>query len=458
MKADQEFSYDVVVIGGGLSGCSAAIAARRNGASVLMVERLPFAGGAWTGGMVTHVAGLIDHDRIYEEGEEALNPRKWIVQGLACDFHDRLAEFGAAKGIHWDHESGKMILDQILEEEGVDVLYGTQFFRAVTKDARIEAVELIYRTTSIRVKGRVFIDSSGDGDLGSSAGCSFYFGRESDGRMSPATLSYMIGGIDRSLLYSERDYGVPIGGHETQRAPEEAGNRGEDLNEIVKKALADGLLPADMRPAAICLKYAEGCERDELWCSFVRQWGNITDPQDYSRMERDGRKVGWEIFRYLKQNSKSCRDAYLSGLGTQIWPRECRHFKTLYTVCAEDFRSQARFPDAVARAGFYLDIHSVQPGTSGFDLDERHPVRDRFFDIPYRSLLPENRDNLLFAGRTIGADHEGHSAIRVMGTGIATGQAAGTAAALALRSGVARMAELDVSNLQAVLRRQGVVI
>ncbi len=450
--------YDVVVIGGGLAGCSAAIAARRLGARVLLVERLPFVGGAWTGGMVTHIAGLIDHDRIYEKNDFVLNPKKWIVQGLACDYYDCLNKYGAANGIHWDHEAGKFIFDLILEREGVDILYGTQFFDAKCDDGYIRSVGLIYRTTRIDVEAKIFIDASGDGDLGASAGCEFYLGRESDGRMSPATLSYMIADIDKSYLLSEEDYGIPIGGDSELKidAARQAGK--EDLNVILKKAREDGLITRNMRPAAICMKYAEGAERNELWCSFVRQWGDITSPWEYSNMEREGRKIGWEIFRYLKQNTQSCKDAYLSGIGTQIWPRECRHFKTHYTVKADDFHKESKFDDVVARGGFYLDLHSVTPGESGFDLDVRRKNRDRYFEIPFRSLVPLDVNNLLFAGRTIGADHEGHSATRVMGTGIATGQAAGTAAGIFVKEKLDTAVQVDISTLQSILKDNKVVI
>jgi len=450
--------YDVVVIGGGLAGCSAAIAARRLGAKVLLVERLSFVGGAWTGGMVTHIAGLIDHERIYEKNDFVLDPKKWIVQGLACDYYDNLKKYGAANGIHWDHEAGKFIFDIILEHEGVDILYGTQFFEAKCSSGKIDSVGLIYRTTRIDVEAKIFIDASGDGDLGASAGCEFYFGRESDGRMSPATLSYMIGDINKSYLLSEEDYGVPIGGDSEVKidAGKQAGK--EDLNVILKKAREDGVIPRNMRPAAICMKYAEGRERNELWCSFVRQWGNITNPWEYSAMEKEGRKTGWEIFQYLKANTQSCKDAYLSGVGSQIWPRECRHFKTHYVMNADDFHKESRFDDVVGRCGFYLDLHSVTPGECGFDLDVRHSCRDKYFEIPFRALVPLYVNNLLLAGRTIGADHHGHSATRVMGTGIATGQAAGTAAGIFVKEKLDTPLQVDVSMMQGILRKNKVVI
>ena len=128
-----------------------------------------------------------------------------------------------------------------------------------------------------------------------------------------------------------------------------------------------------------------------------------------------------------------------------------------YTLNADDVRGQARFDDVVARGAFYLDLHSVTPGTIGWDLDEHRPEKDTYFEIPYRALVPVGFDNLLLAGRMLGADHEAYSATRVMGTGMATGQASGTAAALAVqRKQTAR--DVDMGLLQDTLRGQDVTI
>ncbi len=424
-------NYDVVVIGGGMAGLTAALSSGSNGAKTLLVERHPYCGGAFTAGMVLHIAALVDHRRIGRHDEMTLDPKNWIVRGLACEYHKRLSQYGAALGPHWDHEPAKVIFDQMLNDYGVDVLYGTQFYSADVHHNQIDSVELIYRTTKLTVTGKTFIDASGDGDLGAEAGVEFHFGRESDGKMSPGTLSYMVA-----------DY-TP--------------DPDEPIKKMIVEAIEKGELPEGAIPGIIDIRYSEGKKRNELWCSAVRQWGNYTDPIEYSRMESRGRSIGWEIFRFLKKNTKSFRDAYLGSIGQQIWPREGRHFKTEYQINASDVRGESRFDDVIARGAFYLDLHSVTPGTLGWDIDEHRPVMDTYFEIPYRALLPEGVDNLLFAGRTVGADHEGHSATRVMGTGIATGEAAGTASALAVKTS-RRVNELDAKLLQQRLREQGVII
>jgi len=426
--------YDVVVVGAGLAGISAAISASRNGANTLLVERHPYSGGAFTAGLVLHIAGLVDHRRICEQSEKTLQPRNWIVQGLACEYYERLRDIGAARGPHWDHEPAKIVFDQMLNEANVTILYGTQFFSANVADGRVHSVELVYRTHKLIAEAAVFIDASGDGDLGASAGVEHYFGRESDGAMMPATLSYLVAGVaadDKPTL--------------------------DEINAILKHAWEQGKTPPDMRPAVIAHRYCEGRDRNELWCSLVRQWGNITDPWEYSRMEQAGRNIGWRIFRYLKSTAPSWRDAYLAAMGHQLWPREARHLKAHYMLCEQDVRRQARFDDAVARGAFYLDVHSTTPGTIGFDLEWQAEQYDVYFEIPYRSLIAADVDNLLLAGRTVGADHVAHGAARVMGTGIATGQAAGTAAAI-LAASRGKAVDLDVSVLQKLLCSQGVIL
>lgn len=422
-------AYDVVVVGGGMAGMTAAIAAAGNGAKTLPVERYPYCGGAFTAGMVIHIAGLVDHRRIHDP--KLRDPKTWIVQGLACEYHKRLVTHGAALGPQWDHEPAKIIFDEILTDHGVDVLYGTHFHAAKRNGNRIVSVELIYRTVRVEVAGKMFIDGSGDGDLGAAAGATFDVGRATDGKMQPATLSYMV----------------------TDVKPD----TGENLNQLLRQAWQDDKIPKDIRPAVIGRRYAEGKHRAELWCSIPRQWGDFSDPVAYSQMERRGRAIGWEIFRFLKANAQALSDAYLGSIGQQIWPREGRRIRSDYTIKADDVRHEARFDDVVARGAFYLDLHSVTPGTIGWDLDEHRPKKDTYFEIPYRAIVPVGLDNLLLAGRMLGTTHEAYSATRVMGTGIATGQAAGTAAALAVKnSQTTRQVKID--QLQNTLRSQGVII
>lgn len=428
-----KLTYDVAVIGGGMAGISSAIASARMGAKTLLVEKHPYCGGALTAGMVLHVAGLIDHRRICEESELSLNSSNWIVQGLASEYYKKLQDAGGAIGPHWDHELAKISLDQALLEAGVDVLYGTQFYDAHTKEEAITSVDIIFKTQKLNIKASTFVDATGDGDLGAAAGIPFVLGKNDTGIMMPATLSYMVADVDL--------------------AAESIG----EMNALLVEAWKKGEIPKDMRAAILTQRYSEGKKRNELWCSVVRQWGNITDPWDYSRMERDGRRVGLEIFKYLKAHTRTFRDAYLSNICHQIWPREARHLDANYTITEADVKAQRTFDDVVARGCFYLDLHSVHPGTIGFDINWHPKEYDSYFEIPYRSLVAKGINNLLLAGRTIGADHVGHSATRVMGTGIATGQAAGTAAALCASKKSATSSQ-DIPLLQSTLRSQNVLI
>ncbi len=426
-----ESSYEVVVVGGGMAGLSAALAASMNGARTLLIERHPYCGGAFTAGLVLDIGGLVDHRRLCAHDPLILDPENWIVKGLAIEYHRRLARYGAAHGPRWDHEPAKVIFDRMLDEFDVDVLYGTQFHTALTEQRTITQIEAVFRTTRLVIRGKIFIDATGDGDLGAEAGVEFYFGRESDGKMSPGTLSYLVGGVDPRA----QDCGK--------------------VNDLLRRAWHEGQIPRDMRPAVIGPRLAEGQVRNESWWSVVRQWGDFTNPFSYSQVERRGRAIGWEIFRFVKAHTHAFANSYISSMGHQIWPREGRHLAAEYKITADDVRRAARFQDVIARGAFYLDVHSVTPGTTGFDLDEHRDEYDSYFEIPYRSLLTVGVDNLLLAGRTIGATHEGHGATRVMGTGIATGQAAGTAAAIAAREGISAK-DVDIAHLQQALRSQGV--
>ena len=248
-KRQKSINYDVIVVGGGMAGVSAAISASRNGASVLLVERHPYCGGALTAGMVLHIAGLVDHRRVCSDDKTILDSAGWIVQGLACEYYEGFKRFGAAHGPHWDYEPAKIILDQMLQEADVDVLYGTEFFSAITSGGMIKSIELIYRTEKITARAKMFIDATGDGDVGASAGVEYYCGRESDGAMMPATLSFMVAGVGEKTC------------NDIARA-----------NSILSEAWQKGEIPSDMRSAIITRRFSEGIWRNELWCSPVRQW------------------------------------------------------------------------------------------------------------------------------------------------------------------------------------------
>ena len=426
-------TYDVAVVGGGMAGISAAISSSRNGAKTILVEKHPYSGGALTAGMVLHIAGLIDHRRICDDDDFTLDCKNWIVQGLACEYYNNLKNIGGAKGPLWDHELSKFVFDEMLEKSNVDVLYGTQFYKAKVNGNLIKSIEVINRTTKININANIFIDSSGDGDLGYSAGIDYTMGNIINGAMMPATISYMIADIDQSAESID------------------------DLNLLLTQAWKNGDIPQDMKPSILIPRYSENKARNEIWCSLVRQWGDITDPYDYTQMEIKGRSIGIKIFKYLKTHTRYFRNSYLSSSCHQIWPRESRHLNAEYIITENDIRLCKTHDDVIARGGFYLDLHSTTPSTIGFDLDWHQEKHDTYFDIPYRSLIAIGLDNLLLAGRTIGANHAGHSATRVMGTGIATGQATGTAAAILTKHNTPTT-NISINLLQDTLRNQNVLI
>jgi len=194
------------------------------------------------------------------------------------------------------------------------------------------------------------------------------------------------------------------------------------------------------------------------------------------------RRNVWELMRYLRATTPEFRDAYIQQTSPQVGPRESRQIVGPYALSGEDIRAGRKFEDAIARGSWWIDIHCPLGNTypvhlctadcpKGADCPywaaehERMPAsrRDLFpppgdwYDIPYRSLLSVSVPNLLASGRCISATHEGMAGSRVMGTCVAIGQAAGTAAALAVREGVP-ISRVDVGRLQAMLRQDGQLV
>jgi hypothetical protein len=178
-----------------------------------------------------------------------------------------------------------------------------------------------------------------------------------------------------------------------------------------------------------------------------------TDRDQLSRAEIEGRRQVLPLLNFLRKYVPGFEHCYLIDTGSQIGVRESRRIMGEYVLTKEDVLGARRFNDAIARVSFPIDIHDVQGGGGFF----QGPSGGPYYTIPYRSLVPGRIDNLLVAGRCISATHEAHGSLRVMPPCFATGQAAGTAAALALETKVSPRS-VDVRLLRESLTQQGALV
>lgn len=402
---------DVVVCGGGPAGVAAAVAAARTGASVTLAERYGFLGGMATSGLVRTLSGM------------GLGGER-IVGGVAWEMVERLEAMGGAEvdpafdSIAVDSEAVKLVCDELAAEAGVRVLLHTYVSAAPASDGRIEAVIVENKSGRAALVGRLYVDATGDGDVGARAGAPWEKGRPEDGKLLPLTTVFRIAGVDTARINRLwRD----------QIAPNYHQSR---IRGLMEEAHAQGRLPLFGGPWV--RTYGEGGTRPgQLFVNAVRIGGDATDADSLSRAEMEGRRNAWTFLQFFRQNVPELAEAYLSETGAQIGIRETRRFIGDAVLTLEDVTEGRRPPDTVALGGHPVDIHSPAG-----DAGQRLIRLEQPYGIPLAALLPRGMANLLMAGRMISADHEAHASLRVMGTAMATGQAAGTAAAMAASLGV----------------------
>ena len=430
--------FDVVVVGGGPAGVCAAIAAARNGAKTLIVEQGNCLGGMATQGLVGPfmtcydksgktqiVRGLFEEivSEMVRRGG-AIHPRgvragtaytAWIVRG-----HDHVTPF--------DSETLKFVLDDLTAGAGVEVLYHATFARPILDGSRVTGVEVLTKGGVLRLDAKIVIDATGDGDVAFRAGAPCVSGDpERNGAMQPCTTFFRVSGLPLELVEKWR-----------------AEHPGERLfaSEVRKaKAAGEWTIP---RPHVNCYLTPR---KDEWFVNVSRMNGvDPTDPRQLSDAETLGRRQVREVMNlFSKYVSKDIR---LSALATTLGIRESRHVLGETVVDKDDILGGRVPDDSIALCAYAIDLHGGKGASGTLFLTVE---KGEYYGIPYRALVPKSVENLLVAGRCISATSVAAASLRVMPPAMATGEAAGTAAALCVKAGKTPRA-LNVSDLIAALR------
>ncbi|EIP98170.1 flavoprotein involved in thiazole biosynthesis [Opitutaceae bacterium TAV1] len=381
---------DILVCGGGPAGIAAAFTAARAGARVLLLERHPFLGGVWTAGALTILIDTEKKPGLNRELRQRLEARdaatyckqwpEWTVYGI---------------------EAMKGLLDEMAEETGIDVQLCTQVTAVAREGSRVTGVFTESKSGREFIRARIVIDTTGDGDVCARAGCPFEHGRPGDGKTQPMTLYGRIGGYrgtgaarHHPMLGIARKAGFPISYEGVT------------------------LFPQPDQPGVFMLM-------------ATHLWGSGIDVRNLTRAELQGRREIRQLVHILKtQGDDDWKDIYLIDTGPFLGVREARRILGRYYLTHDDLQAGRRFDDGICHVRFNVDIHHPDPeeGKNLYHL----PMQP--YDIPYRCLLPRDIDNLMMAGRCISGDHIAHSSYRVTGDAIATGEAAGLAAAIAVES------------------------
>ena len=408
-------SVDVVVVGGGPSGIIAAVAAAREGAHTLIVERYDHLGGYFAAGPGGQSVGISFQDMT----------GKIIIGGLPWEFMERLFATGggtapqdvdtaaiakAAGNVSAEHqwhsrhigktkpkveyEAVKSLAFDMIEESGGRILLNAWTSAAIVEDGALRGIIVETKSGRQAILAKVVVDCTGDADIHALAGAPF--------EISPKQVMYQI----------SRQYKVAI--RDDKGRPVIIGEAGSDFD-----------------------------------------YGDGTDMWDLTRAEIEIRKRAHEKLARMRERDEY-RDAYLFGTGESplLGVRETRRIIGEYMLTEDDIVEARKFSDAVAKSANPIDMHK-----SGAP-NENRSVKGDFHDIPYRCLVPKAIDNLLAAGRCISATHVAEAAIRKVPVCMATGQAAGVAAAIAANLGTSPRALManDAGHVRRVLRDRGAIV
>ena len=420
--------WDVVVVGGGPGGCAAAVAAARAGAKTLLLEGTGAAGGMGTGGLVPAWCPFSDGEKIFYRGIAETVFRR-AKAGL------RHVDEKLLNWVSIDPEALKRTYDELLMEHGVSVLFHT-FVAGVEMagDGTIDAVIAGNKAGLTAFRAKVFVDGTGDGDIAAWAGADFSLGDDRTGALQHATLCFTLSNVD-SYYY--------------QNACRLHGNNpGSPVHRIAK----DDSYP-EIFDTHLCQTFTGpgtvGFNAGHL------VGVDSTDPAAVSAAMIQGRRIAHAYLRALKEyEPEAFGAAHLVCTANLMGIREGRRIAGDYELTCGDYLARRSFEDEIGRNSYYLDIHGMSGEMRAvIDKAGRYKAGESH-GIPFGSLLPKKLDNLLLCGRCISADRMTYGSVRVMPVCLVTGEAAGTAAAMAVQREIAPR-ELDRSALRGELRKNG---
>lgn len=445
---------DVVVAGGGPGGWSAAVAAARSGARTLLIERYGFLGGMGTAANVNQWSLRVMASGIREERPVVAGITRETIDRMLVDdglFEpDDVWQQGLYKEVRWrtmfpyDPEILKSVALEMVTESGAQLLVHTQISDVVMDGDRIDALIVQNKGGRAAVRGKVYIDATGDADIGAWSGAPF----EVDDERLGGTIIFWVGNVDltKAAEYQNLD---KLGGLLRAAIDDGGLDWGDDLFYSPTVSYAkDQPFGFGFAMCHVPDGYSKRYNRQSevrVWAAHVRS-PNIIEGDGMSRAEIHARSKVRDLSRFLRGYVPGFENSYVVSSGAQLGIRETRRIIGKYVLTADDIRTGARFDDVVARG-------VQEEFVKGYGED---PVFCPPHDVPYRSLLPHNVRNLLMSGRCISLS--GHAAKlhspRTQETCMVIGQAAGTAAAMAT-AGMVDPADVDVDELQRKLVAAG---
>ena len=427
--------FDLIVMGAGSAGASAAIAAARSGSKVLVIDRLPFIGG-------TSTAVLDTFYGFYTPGEQA----KKIVGGIPDDVIDGLKSFGsmverpntygAGTGVTYNPEHLKVVWESLLIKSGAKILLHALLQQVSVKDGRVKELTLATRAGLCLVTGDFFIDATGDADLSNYAG----FGYEKAGEISPAqTLTTTFKMVNVDLVERKK-----IKKEQLHELMQDAADNGYELP---RREGSDHITPVANTTATVMTRLDSVRKNSKGEIESV-----LDDPFFLTESEIAGRRQASEYARFLVDKVPGYKDSSLYGFSTLIGVRETRRVYGDYRVTKSDVLEAKQFDDQVALCGAPIEDHHSGDGTNWIYLPDGSAV-----GIPLRSLIVKDSVNTMVIGRCFSASHDAHASIRSMAQCMAMGVAAGVAGSIALANRK-EIREVTFSDIRTKIIETGAIL
>lgn len=423
--------YDVVVVGGGPSGVAAAVTAAEQGANTLIIEKNGFFGGSNVAGYSGTIGGLYS--------SSLSQPLKQQVFGFADRFKKALLDkkailaqvpFGHTALAPFDPLGWKEVADEMMLEAGVDIMFHTSFVDVIKEKDIISSVIVENKDGRSIIRGKRFIDASGDGDLAFKSGVAYSFG--DNGKIQAMTMAFRMAGVDwtRASKYKLEDIWLLV---------EEAVTTGKyDLPRTHPFIFP---LPQEDQAMMNCT-------------AILSPDGRVLYPTktvDLTFAEIEGRRQIHAYERFVKEYLEGFEKAYIIDSATQIGIRQSRTIKGVYTLTNEDVITRRKFDTSIVKSSWPIEAHNGKDGVTVENLDDDH------YEIPFEVMIPECIDNLYVVGRCISAEHEALASARVVAQCFEEGMAAGYASVLCENEGILSR-HVDIKKVQDFMISQGSVL
>lgn len=422
IKVDDQ--WDVIIVGGGPAGCTAAIAAAREGAKTLLIEAMGQLGGMGTAGMVPAWCPFSDGEKIIYKGLAEKIFRE-SMKGVSHEPENKL------DWVSINPEYLMSIYDRMVTESGAKVLFFSRLAAVeMSSDDTIDAIIVSNKAGLVAFKGKVYIDATGDGDLAAWSGASFKRGYDEEGSVQMSSLCFSFANIDSydyingPTLYVWKDESTPL-----------------------YKAVRSGKYP--WVDTHFCNNLVGP---DVIQCNAGHMTVDTTDPWAISEAMILGRQKAVQYLEAMKDVRPSTfSNAFVVKTASLLGVRDSRRIEGDYIFTVEDWRQRKSFEDEIGRNCYYIDVHSGKHKPEHYKKGESH-------GIPYRCLTPKGIKNLLTAGRCISTDEQAFGSTRVMPCCLVTGEAAGMAAAHAIKQTRNDVHKIDTSYLRKRLKEEGQLI